>query len=246
MVAFPTSPSRGYNRRSIRTKWRTLPKAPIRPPMVDIHPSWFRSLRSGHIPHYSSKCTARMPSKSTLRSSSTNSLVRHSPHTSPRERSAHSVRNMMPPSTACHRRTCTHSPRQRNAGGSCTSAWHNAFSATPPRQYLRYKRVRREKTRSLCTVMRILASRRTSTTRTTSRPTRNPIPTGIIRSEPSTSTRVWVPTPIRRRGGCPRHRIHQLNRTQISSAVALSKASVGTRSLSSVIGKSRTRCPVAL
>jgi hypothetical protein len=34
--------------------------------------------------------------------------------------------------------------------------------------------------------------------------------------------------------------------TQISSAVALSKPSVGTRSLSSVIGKSRTRRPVAL
>ena len=49
--------------------------------------------------------------------------------------------------------------------------------------------------------MRISAFRRTSTTPTTSRPIRKPIPTAIIRSGPSTSITVWVPTPIRRLTG---------------------------------------------
>jgi len=74
----------------------------------------------------------------------------------------------------------------------------NVRPATPLRQYPQYRRSRREKTRSPCTVMRTSASRRTSTTPTISRPTRNPIPTGIIHLGPGTSIMVWVPTLIRR------------------------------------------------
>ena len=46
--------------------------------------------------------------------------------------------------------------------------------------------------------MRTSASRRISTTPITSRPTRNPIPMGIIPSGPSMSITAWAPTPIRR------------------------------------------------
>ncbi len=138
-----------------------------------------------------------MPSKCTLRSRSTNSLVRHSLPTNPRERSARSVRNTTPPSMVHRRRTCTRSPHPRNAGGNCISARANAFNATLPRQYPQYRRPRRERIRSPCTVMRTSASQRISTTPITSRPTRNPIPTGIIHSGPSTSITVWVPTRIR-------------------------------------------------
>ncbi len=98
MAAFPTSPSKGCNRPSIPTRWRTLLRDPIRLLMADIHRSSFRGSRTGHIPHYSSRCTARMSSKCTLRSRSTNSSVRHSLPTSRREQSVRSVRSTMPPS----------------------------------------------------------------------------------------------------------------------------------------------------
>jgi hypothetical protein len=62
-----------------------------------IRPSSFRSSRTGRILRYSSRCTAWTPSKSIPRSRSTNSSVRHSLHTNPRERSARSVRSTMHP-----------------------------------------------------------------------------------------------------------------------------------------------------
>src|SRR3984893_1742742 len=197
MFAFPTSPSRRSSRRSTRTRWPTLLRGHIRPLSVGIHRSSFRSWRTDHIPHFSSRCTARMPSKSTLQSRSTNSSVRRSLPISPREQSARSVRSTMLPSTVRRRRTCTHSLHPKNVGANCTLGRANAFNATPPRQYQQYKQPRGERTHSPCSAMRTSASPRISITLTTNRPTRNPIPTDTIHSGLSTSITVSVPTPIR-------------------------------------------------
>jgi hypothetical protein len=185
MAAFPTLLSRGCSHPSIRTRWRIPLRDLILPLREGIRPSSFRSSRTDRIPRYSSRCTARTPSASILRSRSTNSSVRHSLHTNPRERSAHSVRSTIPPNMGRPQETCTRSPHPRNSGGNCTSAGPNALRATPPRQYPRYKPLRRGKTRSPCTAMRISASRKIRGTLTISRPTRNPILTDIIHLGPS-------------------------------------------------------------
>ena len=132
MVGFPTLLNRGCSHPLIQTRWRMTLRDLTLPLWEGIRPSSFRSSRTGRIPRYSSRCTARTPSKSIPRRRSTNSSVRHSLHTNPRERSARSVRGRCIQIWDAPGKPI-HALHIRGTREELHSAGRNVLRATPPR-----------------------------------------------------------------------------------------------------------------